>query len=188
MTSTSSFYLNSDIMDRKRKALNEPPTLEDQERLIEIMNDSPRVKSFAGTRWEIKAMKPGTQWLIAQEAIAIQKAESADFSDVVKQFASNIPSVVRVLVLGLLNDRERIFANGRSGEYSEEFNSTYDTILWNTNQQEWMALLVEVLSLLDVEFFFLLTSSIGILRQSLLERKTTTEEARQLSQEPNSGK
>lgn len=173
---------------KQRKPLEQEPSLEAQERLIEIMNDSPRVHSFDGTEWEIRALKPGTQWLIAQESIAIQKAESANFEDVVRQFAVNVPSVVKVITLCLLNDRRRIFANGRDGEFSDEYRETYDTILWDTSQAGWLSLLVEMLQMLDIEVFFSITSSIQILRQRLLERKTTMEERKQLSPEPSGGR
>lgn len=152
------------------------------------MNNSPKLVSFAGSEWAVSALKPGTQWLIAQEAIKINKAESANYGDVVRQFAANIPSVVRVLTLALLNDRQKIYANGRDGEYSELFNTTYDSILWNTDQGSWISLLVEVINLLDIEVFFSTTSSITILRQRLLERKTTMEEQKLLLHEQSGGK
>lgn len=174
------------VEERKTKALSQEPTLEAQERLIEIMNDSPRIKSFNGTQWEVRALKPGTQWLIAQEAVKIQKEENSSFGDVIKCFSTNIPSVARVLTLCLLNDRKRIFDSDR--KYSEEFNNTYDTILWDTDQKFWIELLVEFLSMLDVEVFFSTTASIQILRQSLLGRKTTMEEQKRLLQERNMGK
>ena len=168
-------------LKRQRKALNEEPSLEAQERLIEIMNDSPRIRSFDGTQWELRALKPGTQWLIAQEAVKIQKEESANFEDVVRCFAQNTPSVAKVITLGLLNNRDRIYANGRDGAFSQEYEQTYNTIMWDTSQEGWLLLLVEMLNLLDIEVFFSITSSIQILRQKLLERKKTTEEQRVLS-------
>ena len=182
-------FFPRDMAEKKtRKTIEQEPSLEAQERLIEIMNDSPRVKSFDGTRWELRALKPGTQWLIAQEAISIQKEESANFGDVVKQFAVNVPSVVKVITLGILNDRKRIFANGHDGEFSEEYRATYETIMWNTSQSSWIALLVEMLQMLDIEVFFSTTSSIQILRQRLLGRKTTMEERKALSPAQSGGK
>lgn len=176
------------MAEKKKKCLNEPVTLEAQERLIEIMNNSPRLASFKGTDWEVTALKPGTQWLIAQEAVSIEKADTATYGDVIKQFALNIPSVVKVITLGLLNDRSRIFANGRDGAFSEEYNATYQTIMWETNQSFWLILMNEMLKMLDVEVFFSNIALIQMTRQSLLERKTTMEERRQLSPEQNGGK
>lgn len=166
--------------EKTRRLSGDPTPLEAQERLIEIMNDSPRLRSFDGTEWEIRALKPGVQWLIAQEAVKIQKAETANMSDVVRQFAENVPAVAKVLTLALLNDRKRIFANGMGGPYSEEFKDTYSTILYDTTQAGWISMLVEVISMLDVEVFFSITSSIQILRQRLLERKMTAEEQKRL--------
>lgn len=171
--------------NRKPRLSTNPTPLDAQERLIEIMNDSPRLRSFDGTEWEIRALKPGVQWLIAQEAIKIQKAESANMSDVIRQFAVNVPSVVTVLTLALLNDRRKIFANGRDGAFSDVYNDTYGTILYDTSQAGWLGLLVEVISLLDVEVFFSITSSIQILRRRLLERKMTAEEQRRSLRGPN---
>lgn len=186
------FFINhkNDMQERKRVAntIQQEPSLEAQERLIEIMNDTPRVVSFDGTKWEVKALKPGTQWLIAQEAITLCKNETKAFGDVIKEFASNVPSVVKVITLCLLNDRRRIFANKHNGEFSTEYYDTYETIMWDTKQSCWIALLVEFLSMLDVEVFFSTTASIQMLRQSVLERKKTMEEQKQLSQERNSGK
>lgn len=173
---------------KTRKALNEEPSLEAQERLIEIMNDSPRIKDFAGTKWEVRALKPGTQWLIAQEAVAIQKSETEHFADIIKQFALNKPAVAKVITLGLLNDRKRIYANGLGGAFSEEYERTLATVLWDTDESGWLGLLVEFMNMLDIEVFFSITSSIQILRQRLLGRKTTTEEQKVLSPAQSGGK
>lgn len=173
----------------KRKHLNDPASIEAQERLVEIMNDSSRKVLLGGTEWEITALKPGTQWLIAQEACKILKAESANYSDVIRQFAVNVPSVVSVLTLALLNDREKIFKGGDThAGFSDLYSTTYDTILWNTDQSEWIKLLVEVIQLIDVEVFFSTTASIQILRQRTLERKMTMEEQRLLLQEQSSAR
>lgn len=172
----------------KKRILQNEPSLDSQERLIEIMNNSPRIKSFAGTEWEIRALRPGTQWLIAEQAVKICKAETSNYGDVVKQFALNLPATATVITLGLLNDKNRIFENGTTGVYSQEFQDTYNTVMWDTNQEEWISLLVEILSMLDIKVFFSITSSIQILRQRLLERKKTTEEQKLLSLEQSGGK
>lgn len=153
-----------------------PASLEGQQRLAEIMNDSPRIVSFQGTEWEVRALRPGTQWLIAEEAVKIQKKEDASYADIIKSFSTCLPSVVKVITLCLLNDRQRIFANGRDGEFSEEYRLTYDTIMWNTSQKFWLQLLLEILELLDITCFFGITNSIQILRRRTTERKMTEDE------------
>lgn len=175
-------------MEKVRKKLNEQPSYKAQERLIEIMNDSPRVKSFAGTEWEIRALKPGTQWLIAQEAAKVCGKDSNDFSEVIIDFSKSAPSVCNVITLCLLNDRHRIFENGKSGKYSEEFEDTFQTLMWETDHSKWMDIFVEVMNMLDVEVFFSIINSIQILRQTLLERKVTMEEQRRLSLERSGDK
>ena len=100
-------------------------------RLAEILNDSPRLVSLNGTEWEIRSLRVGTQWLICKKCIEVAKVENANFGDIVKQFAINIPAVVEVLTLALLNDKKRIFNNGNEfAGYSEEFNTTFDTLMW----------------------------------------------------------
>lgn len=171
--------MNKEKTQVNKNTVSTPVTLDAQQRLVEIMTDSPRLCDFDGTQWEVRALHPGTQWLIAQEAIAIQRKENESYGDTIKNFAANVPSVAKVITLCLLNDRQRIFANGRCGEYSEEFNAVYDTILWNTPQKYWLKLLLEILEMLDISCFFAITSSVQIFRQRTSERKMTVEETRQ---------
>ena len=80
-------------LQEERARVASEVSLESQERLAEILNDSPRLVSLNGTEWEIRALRMGTQYLIAQEVIKINKVENANFGDIVKQFAVNIPSL-----------------------------------------------------------------------------------------------
>lgn len=138
-------------------------------RLAKIMNDSPTVVKFAGTEWEIKALRAGTQWLIAEEACKIVDKENMSMGDVIKQFAVNLPSVARVITLALLNDKEKI--------YGEEYKRVYDTIMWgDVHLHECALLLSEVLQMIDISFFFACTDVVKTLRLTTLDRKITTEE------------
>ena len=56
-------------MKRKKEDINNNVSIEAQERLAEILNDSPRVISLNGSEWEIRALRMGTQWLIAKKCI-----------------------------------------------------------------------------------------------------------------------
>lgn len=156
-------------------------SLEAMERLAEIMNNSSRKVRLGGTEWEIKALKPGTQWLIAEESVKIQKSESSNFSDVIKQFAINIPSVVRVITLALLNDKDKIYDK-------DEYQSVYDTVMWETQQEEWIPLLVEIMNMLSLDCFFDSTNAIAILREMALGRKKTMKEQKLSLAEQNGGK
>ena len=134
------------------------------ERLAQIMNDSPTIVKLQGTEWEIRALKPGTQWMIAEEACKIVKGENLSMGDVIKEFAINIPSVARVITLSLLNDKKRID--------SEEYQQVYDQLLWGDYDiKDWATLLVEILNLLDVDFFFASTNVIQTVRNQALMRK-----------------
>ena len=80
---------------------------ESMERLARIMNDSPSIMKLHGTEWCIKGLKPGVQWLIAEQACRIVKGEKLSMGDVIKEFAVNLPAVAHVITLALLNDKER---------------------------------------------------------------------------------
>lgn len=138
-------------------------------RLARLMNDSPTMMKLHGTEWEIHALKPGTQWLIAEEACKIVDRENMAMGDVLKQFAVNLPSVCRTLTLALLNDKQRI--------HSEEYKEVYELLMWGEyNMKDWAVLLAEILNLVDVDFFFASTNVVKTLRRNTLDRKMTMEE------------
>lgn len=148
-------------------------------RLAQVMNDSPTIVKMANTEWTIKALRPATQWLIAEESLKIQKSEEGNFTDVIKQFAQNIPSVVKVLTLAILNDKKRIYGDNTNGEFSDEFRAVYDTIMWETDSQSWIGLLVEIMNMLSLDYFFASTNAIAMIREMALGRKMTMEEQKQ---------
>lgn len=152
-------------------------SLDAQERLAEILNDNPRIVSLNGTEWEIRALRMGTQWLIAKKCIQVAKVESANFGDIVKQFAVNIPAVIEVLVLALLNDKKKIFKNGNENEgYSDLYQATYDTLLWECKTEEFGQIFLETLQLIDVSFFMESQRMLDIFREMTLARKRTLEQ------------
>lgn len=146
------------------------------QRLAEIMNDTPTVMKMGKTEFAITALKPGTQWLIAEESCKIMKAEQGNFKDVIKQFSVNIPSVVHVITLAILNDKNRIFEDYRSRKYSEEYQSVYETIMWETNPDNWLSLLVEIMNMLSMDYFFQSTNAVAMIREAALGRKMKMEE------------
>ncbi len=159
-----------DAKGREERVMpNSPLSDEAMARLAQIMNDTPTIVKLKGTEWQIRALKPGTQWLIAEEACKIVQKESLAMGDVIKEFASNLPSVARVLTLALLNDKDRI--------NSEEYSEVYDNLLWGDfTMENWVTLLVEILNLIDVDFFFASTSVIQTVRKQTLMRKTRAAE------------
>ena len=146
------------------------------ERLAKVMNDTPSIVKMSNTEFAITALKPGTQWLIAEESCKIMKAEQGNFKDVIKQFAVNIPSVVHVITLAILNDKNRIFEDYKSRKYSEEYQSVYDTIMWETSPDNWLSLLVEIMNMLSMDYFFQSTNAVAMIREAALGRKMKMEE------------
>lgn len=147
-------------------------SLESQERLAEIMNDSPRLVSLNGTEWEIKALRMGTQWLISKKCVEVAKAENATFGDIIKQFTTNIPSVVEVLVLALLNDKKKIYKDGDEGNgFSDLYYATYNTLMWDCKVEQFGDIFLSVLQMLDVSFFMESCRILEIFRESTMARK-----------------
>lgn len=165
---------------KKEESKIKEVSLESMERLARIMNDSPTIVKMGKTEFPITALKMGTQWMIAEESCKILKNETSNFSDVIKQFSLNTPSVVRIITLAILNDKNRI--------YSDEYKIVYDTIMWETNPSHWIGLLVEIMDMLSLEFFFQTTQSIETIRQMALGRKKTMDEQKSLLAEQNGGK
>lgn len=164
---------------RKKKEIKEV-SLEAMQRLAEIMNDSPTIAKMGNTDFPITALKPGTQWLIAEESCKIQKAENGNMIDIIKQYSVNLPSVVHVITLAILNDKDRIFRDYKRKIYSEEYEAVRDTIMWNTDQQYWIGLLVEIMNKLSMDYFFQSTNAIAMIREMALGIKTRMDEQKSL--------
>ena len=85
---------------------------EAQNRLADILSDEPSVEKFAGTEWEMRPLRYGTQYLIVEEVCKINQAESATYGDVLKCMLTQMPATIKVLTLALLNDKNLIYQNG----------------------------------------------------------------------------
>ena len=158
------------------KKVNEV-SLEVQARLSEILNDSPRIISLKGTEWEVRALRMGTQWLICKKCIEVAMVENANFGDIVKQFSKNIPAVLEVLTLALLNDKKKIFKNGDETEgYSELYKATFDTLMWECKVEEFGQIFLEVLQMIDVSFFMESHRMLHLFREMTMARKKTPEQ------------
>lgn len=150
---------------------------EAMERLARIMNDSPSLVKLHGTEWMITGLKPGVQWLIAEQACKIVKGEKLSMGDVIKEFSVNLPAVVHVLTLALLNDKERIFSDYDKRELSDEYRQVYDLLMWGEyDMKDWALLLGEILNLISTDFFFESTNVIQTVREMTLTRKMTKAE------------
>lgn len=161
----------------KKKEAPVEASLDAQERLAEILSDSPRLISLNGTEWEIRALRMGTQYLIAQEVIKINKEASATFGDIMNQFAVNIPSMLKILTLALLNDKNKIYRDGDEGAgFSDLYEATYNTLAWECNVNEFGNILLETLQLIDVGFFTESCRIVEMFRVATTARRTTTKE------------
>jgi hypothetical protein len=147
----------------KEKAINE---LDAQLRLAEVMNNTPREIKFGKKKFKLTALKPGTQYLIAEEAAKLAKAGDS-FEDVIKRFAVSVPAVIRCLTLAILNDKDKI--NGK------EYQDMYDYIQWETDPKQWLRVLIDVLQMLDLSFFFTTLEQIDLFRQMTLTKKVKAE-------------
>lgn len=165
--------LNEEIKKRiegEKDALS--VSLDAQQRLAEILNDSPRIVSLNGTEWEVRALRMGTQWLMAQKIIEIDKSESGTFGDVMKHFAVNIPAVLDIITLCLLNDRHKIYKDGEPAKgFSELYKATRNTLEWDCDVSQFGQLLFEVFQMIDVSFFTEALDMLQIFRATVTEKK-----------------
>ena len=166
--------------EQEKKKASKEVSMEAQELLVEILNDSPHLVSLNGTEWEVRSLRFGTQYLIAEEVVKINKMEEgATYGDVVKQFSADIPAVIKVITLCLLNDKKRIFKDGDEHKgFSDEYKSLYDTLKWEGNIQDFGNLLLECLQMLDVSAFFQALDIVQIFRAGVTAKKTTMMDAR----------
>ena len=163
--------LSKDIRDKREKSAHRL-ALESQKRLADILNDSPHLVSLNGTEWQVRALRFGTQWLVSKKCVEVAEADTKTFGDVIKQFSVNIPAILDVLTLCLLNDKNKIYKDGneRNG-YSKLYYATRDTLEWECNVSQFGNILLECLQLLDVDFFYQSLDMLQIFRESVLGMK-----------------
>lgn len=140
---------------------------EAMEKLVRVMTDAPTIVKLADIGWPVTALKPAVQWEIAKAACDVRRKENATYGDVLMGLSANLPNIVRIVTLALLNDKKRI---------EEEYDRVYDTLMWESNPSEWATLLYEVLQLIDVGFFFQITDVVETFRQIVLQKKTMMSE------------
>lgn len=155
------------VEEKKHRTIKDPVTDEEMERLAQIMLDSPTLTKLENTEFKITALKPAVMWMIAKEAANISIVEKAVFSDVLKGLAKEIPLVCRIITLAILNDKERI---------DRDYQKVYDTLFWECDVKEWAQLLFEILNLISIDTFFLLTDLTQTFKTIALERKTKMKE------------
>ena len=147
---------------------------EAQNRLAAILADSPTIEKLAGTEWEVRALRFGTQYLIVKEVSDIKALEKATYDNVLIELASTIPAVCRCVTFVLLNDKNKIYQNGdQNAGFSKLFKRTYDTVLWNANRDDLARLLLDCLQMVDDSFFMEALGMLQIFRARVTEKKRT---------------
>lgn len=161
------------LAEERRKKKEVPDvSLDDQIRLAEILNDSPRLSSLNGTEWEIRALRAGTQNLIAAKVLEISKNETDSFGDIVRHFAKSVPATLHIFTLALLNDKNKIYKDGNPlNGYSDLYKETYETLEWDCDPKQFGQILIDTLSLLDISFFSQSLDMLDIFRQSVTKKK-----------------
>ena len=140
-------------------------------RLAEIMNDSPTQMDIGGKTYNITALKMGTQILIAEETCKIQKNQEGNLVDMFNQFARSLPAVVRCLAFAVLNDKNKIYKDYATREFSDEFYGMCEQIEWESDKGKWMSVLAEVINKIDVAFFLNISEQMKILRDLTMKKK-----------------
>jgi len=170
------------VLSKKKEEVSfEQASLESQARLAEILSDSPRLVKLAGTEWEVRALRYGTMYLIADRVCKLNKKAAATMGDIMRDFQNDIPAVVEILTLALLNDKRKIYKDGDTSlGYSDLFNATRDTLLWECPVGEFATILLEVLELLDINFTMDAAATLQMLTASVtMKKRNQTKTTRQ---------
>ena len=147
---------------------------EAQNRLAEILADAPTMEKLAGTEWEMRPLRMGTQYLIVQEVCKVNKEEGATYGDVLKALLVSMPALCNILALALLNDKNKIYQNGDPNQgYSKMFKRTVDTIMWSADKEDMAHIMLDCLQMVDVSFFMEALGMLQIFRASVTEKKRT---------------
>lgn len=150
--------------------------LDAQTLLAEVLNDTPTKIVIAGKTYHITALKLGVQNLIAEESCKIQQAQEGNLFDLYQQFAKSVPAVIRCLAYAVLNDKDRIFKDYRTREYSDEFQTLYEQLEWESDKTKFIEVLVDVMNKINIDFFLQAASMLTMMRDSALKtRKKTVE-------------
>lgn len=166
----------SDVKQRQKQQEQQDIRVSDeaQNRLAAILADAPSIEKLAGTEWEMRPLRFGTQYLIVDEVCKINQAESATYGDVLKCMLAQIPATCKVLTLALLNDRNKIYQNGDANQgFSKLFKQTYNTILWESERNDLAKIMLDCLQMVDVSFFMEALGMLQIFRASVTEKKRT---------------
>ena len=166
----------SDVKQRIEQQKHELLQVSDeaQNRLAEILADAPTLEKLAGTEWEMKPLRFGTQYLIVSEVCKIKELESATYENVLVELASTTPTVCKCFTFALLNDKNKIYQNGDSNQgMSKLFKKTYDTIIWSADKSELAKIMLDCLQMVDVSFFMDALAMLQIFRANVTEKKRT---------------
>ena len=166
----------SDVKQRLKQQEAEALKVSDeaQNRLAEILSDAPTMEKLAGTEWEMRPLRMGTQYLIVQEVCKVNKEEGATYGDVLKALLVSMPALCNVLALALLNDKNKIYQNGDPNQgFSKLFKRTVDTIMWSADKEDMAHIMLDCLQMCDVDFFMDALVMLQIFRKSVTEKKRT---------------
>lgn len=141
-------------------------------RLSEVINDTPTIVEIGGKKYNITSLKIGTQILIAEETSKVQKHQEGNMVDVFKSFANSIPAVIRCIAFAILNDKDKIYKDYSKREFSEEFYATCEKIEWESDRQQWMSILVEIIRKIDISFSFTITEQMSMIRDLTMKKRT----------------
>lgn len=168
------------LAEEKRKGCPDV-SLEDQMRLAKILNDTPTIVALEGTEWAIRPLRAGTQNLIAEKVLEINAnapKEDSDgekqdaFGGTVKHFAKSVPATIHIFTLALLNDKNKIYEDGDPSKgFSELYEATYNTLMWDCDPKQFGKILIETLSLLDISFFLQSLDMLDVFRQAVTKKK-----------------
>lgn len=120
--------------------------IEYQKELANVMLDRGQEITIAGVKYEIKALKMYTRWLIS-ECINEMEIKEKDTINIIESMFTDIPLLVKIITYAILRDKDKI-------EDKVVFNKLYDQLLECDNMQEYLNAITAIISKMDIEWFF----------------------------------
>ena len=79
--------------------------------------------------------------------------------------------MIRCLAFAVLNDKDKIFKDYATREYTEEYQTLYEQLEWESDKSKFIEILVEVMSKIDIDFFLQAASMLTMMRDSALKTR-----------------
>ena len=145
--------------------------LEEQKKLLTILNDSPTIIKFKDNKEvSIKPLRVYSKRLIAEIAWNIKHTD-ANAENIILNMAKSIEPMARMIAIILCNDK---FTKDLEANEKLIQDKAIEIELESDNWEDWGNILITTLNLLDIGFFFSITKLSQMFLEMTTENKMKT--------------